>query len=196
MCDYSGRLIAWLDQELPEDAAADLEQHVRACTECRSEFDSYRRASRAFDAYCDAVCDSARNSAKSSQAPLRLPRWIAVLSGAGAAAAVALLVMLPHRTLERPRPDQQAAATTSTVLPEPAPGAINRITPIKRTREKHAVAPVQSQNTVWAPAEPGFEIAIPAEAMFPPGAVPEGVNFIADVSIAAAGLLQFSFSLF
>ena len=29
MCDFSGKLIAWLDRELPASEAADVERHVR-----------------------------------------------------------------------------------------------------------------------------------------------------------------------
>jgi hypothetical protein len=39
-------------------------------------------------------------------------------------------------------------------------------------------------------AEPAIQIAIPGEAMFPPGAVPEGVTYIANVSLAADGSVQ------
>ena len=36
MCDFSGKLVAWLDRELPAEEAADVERHLEACTECRS----------------------------------------------------------------------------------------------------------------------------------------------------------------
>jgi hypothetical protein len=36
-------------------------------------------------------------------------------------------------------------------------------------------------------AEPAIEIAIPADAMFPPGAVPTGMSFMAELTIAADG---------
>ena len=29
MCEFSGKLIAWLDRELPASEAADVERHVR-----------------------------------------------------------------------------------------------------------------------------------------------------------------------
>jgi hypothetical protein len=32
-----------------------------------------------------------------------------------------------------------------------------------------------------------IQIAIPADEMFPPGAVPEGMHFVADLTIAADG---------
>jgi len=35
--------------------------------------------------------------------------------------------------------------------------------------------------SVWAPAEPTIQVELPAELLFPPGAVPEGFSFIADV---------------
>lgn len=37
------------------------------------------------------------------------------------------------------------------------------------------------------PGEPTIEIAIPSEAMFPPGAVPEGMSFVADVTFGMDG---------
>jgi hypothetical protein len=35
-----------------------------------------------------------------------------------------------------------------------------------------------------------IQITIPGDAMFPPGAVPDGVNFVADLTIAADGAPQ------
>jgi hypothetical protein len=35
-----------------------------------------------------------------------------------------------------------------------------------------------------------IQIAIPAEAMFPPGAMPAGINFVADMRIALDGSVQ------
>jgi len=37
------------------------------------------------------------------------------------------------------------------------------------------------------PQEPVIQIAIPADEMFPPGAVPQGMHFIADVTISPDG---------
>jgi hypothetical protein len=34
------------------------------------------------------------------------------------------------------------------------------------------------------------QIAIPAEAMFPPGAMPKGLNFVAELSIAPDGSVK------
>jgi anti-sigma factor RsiW len=176
MCDFSGSLISWLDHELPANEAADVERHVEACTECRSRLDAYKRVSGAFDAYYEA--------AMASNVRARLPLWASVLSGAAAAAAVALFLTF-SRAHVRPLPPRPSA--------EAAPPAIvlsTAATPIKKVHRQRAVAPAQSQNADWLPGEPAIRIAIPAEAMFPPGAIPEGVNFIADVSIAADGSAQ------
>jgi hypothetical protein len=108
MCDFSGRLIAWSDRELPEMEAADVERHVHTCAECQGRLHAYQKVSRTFDAYCDA-------------------------------------------------------AVASQIRPK---------------------------GSNWLPAAPALEIAIPAEAMFPPGAVPEGVSFTADLTIGADGSAQ------
>jgi hypothetical protein len=42
----------------------------------------------------------------------------------------------------------------------------------------------------WVSDEPTIQIAIPAEAMFPPGAVPEGTTFIANLRMTPDGALQ------
>ena len=72
MCDFSGKLIAWLDRELPDNEAADVERHLRACSECRSRVDAYEQVSSAFDAYCEAAI-------RANLHP-RVPRWVPVLS--------------------------------------------------------------------------------------------------------------------
>ena len=42
----------------------------------------------------------------------------------------------------------------------------------------------------WQPTESAVQIAIPADAMFAPGAVPKGMNFIAELSIAPDGSVK------
>jgi anti-sigma factor RsiW len=46
------------------------------------------------------------------------------------------------------------------------------------------------RNNDWQLVQPAIQIAIPAEAMFPPGAVPDGVNFTADLTISTDGSTQ------
>ncbi len=189
MCEFSGKLLAWFDRELPAGEAADVERHVHVCSECRSQLATYERVSAAFEAYCDA--------AMSSKVRRRPPRWVLAMSGAAAVAA-ALFLSWPHARLQPPRaPAPAAAASQLLVLETERPPAV----PVKSavlSKEVHrrqlvSAAPrqdVMRQNATWLPAEPAIQIAIPAEAMFAPGAVPEGVSFAADLTIAADGSAQ------
>ncbi len=64
----SGKLMAWLDRELPDAEAAAVERHVRACTECASRAEAYRQTSMAFEAYCEVCCEAALAALGASQA--------------------------------------------------------------------------------------------------------------------------------
>jgi anti-sigma factor RsiW len=177
MCDLSGRLIAWLDRELREDEAADVERHLRACAECRSQVAAFEQVSGTFDAYCDAVI--------ASNVRRRLPRWVPVWSGAAAAVAAALLLAFPRAPVEPFVRHPAVIAVPPAIFRETAPP------PTKTVRRRHATPRVQSQNANVLPAAgPAIQIAIPAEGMFPPGAVPDGISFTADLSIAADGSAQ------
>jgi hypothetical protein len=48
--------------------------------------------------------------------------------------------------------------------------------------------PTQTSN--WLLPQPAIQVAIPAESIFPPGAVPEGINFTAVVSFGPDGSPQ------
>lgn len=177
MCDHSASLIAWLDRELPEAEAADVQRHLEVCASCRGRLRAYAEASRAFDAYCEATM--------ASEAPRRLPRWAAVSSVAAAAAAVAfLLLAFPRTRVPLPLAHVPSATTPAAVVLETSPA------PATAAHRRRLVAPPQNQEAGWLPAELAIQIAIPAEAIFPPGAVPDGVSFVADVSIAADGSAQ------
>jgi hypothetical protein len=173
MCDFSGRLVAWMDRELPENEAAHVERHVRDCSECRRRVDAYEELSRAFVAHCDA--------AMGEKTRRRLLHWVPVLSSA-AAAAVLLLVFQPASVKQVPVRPREADVSPPIVLTAPRP--------VKRVHRQHVIAPVKTPNANWALPEPAIQIAIPVEAMFPPGAVPEGITFIADLSMAADGSVQ------
>jgi len=179
MCNYSAKLIAWLDHELPENEASDLEQHVQGCAGCRRLAGSYEATSNLFNGYCDAVL--------ASEQPSNMPLWKPVAVGAIVTAAVLaiLFVFLPAQVEQIPPRSPIAAAPPATIH-----GAEALL--VKRSqRRQHAIAPIQNpqhdKQTSW-PAEPAIQVTIPADAMFPPGAVPEGVNFVADINIAADGL--------
>ena len=174
MCDFSGRLVAWMDRELPDNEAADAERHVRDCSECRRRVDAYKQVSRAFVAHCDAVMDGTTR---------RRPRWVPVLASATAAAAVLFLVFQPASVKQIPVRPPVADASPAIIL-ETAPK------PVKTVHRRRGIAPAKTPNANWALPETAIQIAIPVEAMFPPGAVPEGITFIADVSMAADGSVQ------
>jgi anti-sigma factor RsiW len=179
MCDFSGKLIAWLDRELPAEEAASVERHLEACSECRSRIDAFKKVSSEFDAYCgEAIASSARRGT---------PRWVPTVSAACAAAAlVALFLALPRTRVEPPvfHPSQIAADTASAVVAKELPADVH---PIQKVPRRPAVAPAQSQNAYFQPEQPVIQIAIPADEIFPPGAVPEGMHFAADLTIAADG---------
>jgi anti-sigma factor RsiW len=186
MCDFSGNLVTWIDGELAPKESAAVEQHVQACAECRERVAAYKDASRGFAAYYAATTQGGP-AAK----PRRIvPRWVPIV--AAAAAAVALVIGSLPRAAKPSRELPQQAVVKAPAAEERAakpaemaqqvqaqPVAKRRVTPHQRT-----------QRTEWAVAQPAIQIAIPADSMFPPGAVPEGVTYIASVSLAADGSVQ------
>lgn len=180
MCDFSEKLIALLDGELAPGEAAEVERHLGACAECCNHLRTYERLSHCVDAYCGAKWDA--------RAPRTAVPGKSVLVGAGAAAAVVAIVTLflvaPRvRNVQRPSGVPHAAAPAVVV----AQAARATISPVKKTYRRPAAATAQVREANWLPAEPAIRIAIPAEAVFPPGAVPEGLTFVADVRIEADG---------
>jgi hypothetical protein len=96
------------------------------------------------------------------------------VAGAGVAAAIALALLWPSKTTNR------------IVLPPPpavhAPAIAWQTTPVRiqTVRPRSARQRVPAQDVSWQPAGTDIQIAIPAEAIFPPGALPAGFQFIAD----------------
>ena len=209
MCEFSGRVIAWMDGEMAEREAADVERHVGSCVECGERLVAYRRASGAFDAYCEAIFAAETRG--------RLPRWVGAACGVGAiaaAAAIAVLLMLPRQRVAKisarpPAPDNSLRAVRQPPGIAPMPKAVGPTAAgeaVRPRRRAASTARVQSagvpsrwqqpapaaqvQNVGAFATEPPIEIAIPADAMFPPGALPEGMSFMADLTIAADGSTQ------
>ncbi len=191
MCDFSGNLIAWLDGELPADEAAGMERHLTGCRECRSSVDAYKRASDEFDAYCDAEFASSTPKREG-------PRWMPATLGAGAVAAlvaVFLAMPRPHNVTPHAVHAPQVAVTASPVIV--AIAVPDTVSPVHRVHRRAAATPVsvretnaapeQNQNAYLLPEETMIQIAIPADEIFPPGAVPEGMHFVADLTIAPDG---------
>jgi hypothetical protein len=180
MCDVQGKLIAWLDRELPADQASEVERHVERCEECRRWVATYRHLSETLDDYCDAVM--------AVKAPRRVPRWVPVLAGVVVAASVMLLAFL--RTRVEPSPIL-APTVASASVPRPEAPPASELAPRKTTmHRRHAAPRVHRRAAELQPMDTAIEIAIPAEAMFPPGAMPNGINFIAELSIAPDGSVK------
>ena len=194
MCDFSEKLVAWMDYELTEQEAAEMAQHVETCAECRTCLAAYTQVDRAFKAYCHAASHQEKRRS--------VPVWVPAVSVAAAAAAIVLLLVYPRNPVERrPSETQPAAAYHHAVLEAPLKGPLE--TPLRSmpaplgpaslgrpVRQSHSPATPQSRNANWMPAEPAIQIAIPAEAMFAPGAVPQGVSFAAELRLAADGSAQ------
>lgn len=196
MCDVSGKLVAWIDRELPAGEAAEMEKHLETCAGCRHEVDAYKRAGAEFDAYCDEVVAVKAHPAA--------PRWVPAASVAGVAAAIVALFLLWPRPHVQPamHATQPAVSAEAPALAESAPS--EAAVPVHKSHQISArsiasaaprVEPAQAVQEPMAhrqaayvfPSEPMIQIAIPASEMFPPGAVPEGVDFVADLSVAADG---------
>jgi Putative zinc-finger len=189
MCDFSGKLIAWMDRELPEEEAAAVERHLEACSECRIEVDAFKRVSGEFDAYCDDVTTSNVRHGGT--------RWVPVVSAVGAVAAVVALFFVWPRTPFQPPAFQPSKVVVSVSAADTTEGLPARVRPIPKIHRWQVVTPVQIHKTIVAAVqnqdayiptnEPIIQIAIPADEMFPPGAVPEGIHFAAELTIAADG---------
>jgi uncharacterized protein (DUF58 family) len=166
MCEYSGRLIAWLDRELPDDEATNVEWHVSQCDECRKAVSEYREVS---DAFLPCYEGGMSEDAASKPHPWR---WVAALAAVAAAAAIAAIIVLA----------QPPAEKLSFHPPSPRPPAPAPIMATARARVplRHRAVPSPTRRP-WTAEEPVVEVALPADALFPPGAVPEGFSFIADV---------------
>jgi hypothetical protein len=158
---------------------AEVQRHVQECIECRTQLAKYELVSRSFDAYCFA--------AMAAKLPRLRSRWVSLLP---AAAAVALVATLAWALL-RPRVQPLVPASRPAVI-SAGPAIVPETAPAERktTHRRRAPSPVPVQKPQWQPPEPAIQIAIPADAMFPPGAVPDGVNFTADVSFAPDGSTQ------
>ena len=180
MCRYSTKLIAWLDRELEPEQMAELEQHLRDCGECRLNIAKCQRTSEIFDDYCDAVMNAVSNRDQRR-------RIIPILSAAAAILVFVATTAVLLRTRVQPLPPSPIGIVQPAefpLVPEPPTPPANAMRP---RRGAPKLVRTQASNWLQVPAQPVVEVAIPADSMFPPGAVPEGINFIADVNFAPDG---------
>ncbi len=184
MCDHSGKLMAWLDHELDGGEMAEIERHVHECVECEARVSQYTRMAEDLGAYY------ATRAANALSKPSRFAPVLSVAAAAIVVTALAWYSLRPHN----PRPDSGVPPAISGIRPVIAPEvtsppARRKTMPARRVVPRMAaIAAAPSVN--WLPPEPAIEVAIPAESMFPPGAVPEGVSFVADVSFGPDGSPQ------
>jgi hypothetical protein len=170
-----------MDGELAQHEADAVQQHVATCAECTKCVAAYKDASRQFAAYYDAAT---RTSPEPSR---RIPLWVPVLAAAAAAAAamiVVALTLMPRTVTPVPAVPQVAVAALPPVQYE-TPAA-----PLKPAGKPHSAARRKAQPENWTMVEPAIQIAVPAEAMFPPGAIPEGFTYVANVILASDGSVQ------
>ena len=179
MCDVKAKIVAWLDRDLTPEESSAVERHVEGCRECRRRVATYKRVSQMFDAYCDAVM--------AAKAPRRA-RWVPVLAGALIAATAVCLAFFRTRVVP-PAVIEPPVAIASAPVPGPPPVA-EPIVHKPMIRRRHPAPHIQEFATQELPLDAAIQIAIPAEAMFPPGAVPNGINFIADLRIAPDGSVK------
>jgi hypothetical protein len=177
MCDYSTKLVAWLDRELEPEEMAEVQQHLQSCDECRINLAKYQQVSKAFDGYCKAIMTGVPNCGSR--------RWVPVLSAAAAILVLAVTAALRLRTRVQPPSAPPIAIirpTESPAISVPPPAPVTRVSP------HHTAPPTRKATPKWLPPpQPAIQVAIPADSIFPPGAVPEGVNFIADVNFGPDG---------
>lgn len=179
MCNYSTKLIAWLDRELEPEQMAEIEQHLGDCGECRLNIAKYERVSKIFDDYCGAVVNAEPDRDQR--------RWIPILSAAAAILVLVATAAVLLRTRVQPVPPSPTAIVQPARpprVPEPATPQAIAMGPRRATPK---VVRTQAGDWLLLPPQPAVEVAIPADSMFPPGAVPEGVGFIADVNFASDG---------
>lgn len=191
MCDAEENLVAWLDGELPTEEAASVQRHVSVCEECCGRLEAFRRVNESVDLYCDAVI--------AANVRPRVPRWTMPLLAFATAAAIVLFVMVPRTNVPPPPvlvPKASGAAVVSVNAAKTVPAQSAATHPVQHratrpqrpTTQREQVFTAESAK--WQPNESAVQIAFPAEAMFPPGAMPKGLNFVAELSIAPDGSVR------
>jgi hypothetical protein len=102
-----------------------------------------------------------------------------------------MFLAFPEKRMEPPPVLTPTITAVSVPDPMPVP-ASPALEPARRKKihKRRAAPAVQERAVQWRPTETAVEIAIPAEAMFPPGAMPKGLNFVAELSIAPDGSVK------
>ena len=178
MCELERKLMAWMDRELAADEAAAVEQHLDECEACRERLAKYKNVSETVASYCDAVFVTATKRI--------VPIWVPVLAGAAMLAGAGVLFFMSTPKRIEPIALARVPALGATTAPRQSPAKGG---PQKTAQRQHPLTPVARKMTPYQQGE-RVEIAIPAEAIFAPGTVPEGMTVIAEMRIAPDGSVQ------
>src|SRR5260370_40231600 len=120
MCEFSGKLTAWMDHELAAEDATDVTRHLETCAECRARVEAYSRVTTAFEEYCDAYCDAVMESRPRRKVRRRvLTVWEGAALAAAPVAGPFLLAAPPRLQLPANRPPAQAAGEPTPSPPPP-----------------------------------------------------------------------------
>ena len=184
MCEMNLRLVVWIDGELPASEAAAVEQHVQVCGECRGRVAEYQEVSRGFAASYGIPLGPV-----AATKPRRVARWVPLAVATAAVLAVAALLLFP-RAERHTGVAPQTATVTFLPVAKGAAEPDNSARPAPRVAERRTVPHRHPQREEVAMGGPAIQIVLPADSMFPPGAVPEGFAYTANVSFAADGSIQ------
>ena len=182
MSEIHPNLVAWLDGELPPKESAAIARHVESCGFCSRRCSSLRDVSSDLQLYCHATFTAA-------QASPRLPRWVPVSVALAAAAVLAVTILLafPSKPAMKPAPGPSPVAAAAAFQPlEPHPPSVER-KPIHRKRPRSASTKPAAP---WPSVDTAVEIAIPADAFFAPGVLPEGTRLFGEMRIGPDGSLR------
>jgi hypothetical protein len=171
MCEFSSKLIPWLDQELPPAEAEALDLHLAECCACRDQADSFRNVS---DAFALHIREAAALQARSNR------RWFLVPAAIAAGAVLAAFLLTP-RQLPKVHPAIPQRAAQAPAI------AQNVAVTVAKAARQHVHRHIPKPAAPWIPAEPTIQVLIPADSLFPPGALPEGVGFVADFRLTSDG---------
>ena len=172
MCEFSSRLVPWIDQELPVEEAAAVSKHVADCGDCREQAGRFREVSRQFSEHVHI----------SRLRPVRVVRPAWLLIPAAIAAGIVMALVPPAR---HPVAAPSDGSPTGVIAPAFAPRAVEALVPVPAAVQ--AVHHTRRARAAWQPVPPTIQIMIPADALYPPGAVPDGFDFVADLSLSPDG---------
>jgi anti-sigma factor RsiW len=182
MCNVETKLLAWLDGELPGEETSVIEAHVHECQACRARVAAYKKVSEDFNLYCDAVFAAKTKS--------KAPHWVPALAMAAAAILIFSFVVFSRRHGAPSPLPEVTPVMASAPSPASTPVRASLPAPHKWAGRKPERAPAPRPLQQWQPAESAVEIAIPADSIFAPGAMPEGMRFIGELRIAADGSVR------